>query len=140
MTSDRVLTLIAIIWLTLALLYLAAVDVIHVEASVDPGGADTAMTCGTWTYYAPRVMRQVRETRGMPPCSECVGMAATVVQQHIGKRIEIWFHGSWRGVFHVVDVGNGNNRPGLVGEVDHATAVAWDRAGPWWGCYRLVPT
>ena len=138
MTSDRVLTLIAIIWLTLALLYLAAVDVIHVEASTDPGGADTVMECGTWTYYAPNVMRRVRETRGLSPCVDCVGLAATVDQAHLGQRIQIWFHGSWRGVFHVVDVGNGNNRAGLVGEVDHATALRWQRAGPWWGCYRAV--
>ena len=138
MTSDRVLTLIAIIWLTLALLYLAAVDVIHVEASTDPGGADTVMECGTWTYYAPNVMRRVRETRGLSPCVDCVGLAATVDQAHLGKRIWIWFQG-WRGVYHVVDVGQpGHNRPDLVGEVPAETAWEWGRAGPWWGCYRVV--
>ena len=140
MTLDRALMLVAIAWFVVAVLYLMGIGVIHVEASVDPGGEDVAMVCGKWTYYGDGVMLRVRHTRGLAPCIECVGMAATVNQAHLGQRIEIWFHGSWRGLFHVVDVGNGNNRPGLVGEVDHATAVAWDRAGPWWVCYRLVPT
>lgn len=138
MTTDRVLTLVALIWFALALLYLAVVGVIRVEASPDPGGADTPMVCGKWTYYAPDVMRRVRETRGLAPCSECVGMAATVDQRYIGRHIEVWFAGAWRGVFHVVDVGDGHNRAGLVGEVDYATARRWGRAGPWWGCYRVV--
>lgn len=141
MTIDRLLTIIAIIWCVVVILYLAVIGVIHVEASTDPGGEEIVMTCGTWTYYNPGIMQRVRSTRGMLPCVNCAGMAATVDQAHLGQRIQIWFHGSWRGVFHVVDVGNGANRPGLVGEVDHHTAVdEWDRAGPWWGCYRLVPT
>lgn len=141
MTTDRQLTIIAIIWFALVFLYLAAIGAIHVEAAPDPGGEDAMMECGTWTYYAPDVMRRVRETRGLSPCLECVGLAATIDQSLLGRRIQIWFQGSWRGLFHVVDVGNGNNRPGLVGEVDHYTAVdAWNRAGPWWGCYRVVAT
>lgn len=138
MTSDRVLTLIALIWFALALLYLAATGAIHVEAAPDPGGEDTVMTCGDWTYYADQVAEETRSRRGMPVCADCVGLAATVDQRHLGKRIEIWFHGAWRGVFHVIDVGDGNNRPGLIGEVDYATAMAWRRAGPWWGCFRVV--
>lgn len=108
------------------------------QAGVVQGGDDTPMTCGTWTYYAPRVMQRVREMRGMTPCGECAGMAATVDQAHIGRRIQVWFRGAWQGVFQVVDVGDGRNREGLVGEVDYETAHAWRRAGPWWGCYRVV--
>lgn len=114
MTTDRLLTIIALIWFALVVLYLAGIGVVHIEASADPGGPDTVMKCGTWTYYAPNVMRRVRETRGLALCGECVGMAATVDQVHLGQRIEIWFHGAWRGLFQVVDVGDGTNRPGLV--------------------------
>lgn len=138
MTSERVLTLVALIWLVLALLYLAAAGVIHVEAAADPGGEDTVMTCGTWTYYADGVAERARGLHGISPCGDCAGLAATVDQGHLGKRIEVWFHGAWRGIFHVIDVGDGKNRPGLVGEVDYATAMTWRRAGPWWGCYRLI--
>lgn len=141
MTSDRVLTLIALIWFVLALLYLAAVGVIHVEAAPDPGGEDVpGLICGTWTYYSPRLMTAVRDVRGLTPCHGCAGMAATVNQNHLGRYIEIWFRGEWRGWYHVVDVGDGANRAGLVGEVDYQTAMRWNRAGPWWGCYRVVAT
>lgn len=109
------------------------------QARVMQGGDDAPLTCGTWTYYAPGVMDRVRETRGMKPCEDCAGMAATVDQQHLGARIEVWFAGAWRGVFQVVDVGDGHNRQGLVGEVGYRVAVEqWGRAGPWWGCYRVV--
>lgn len=40
MTSDRILTLIAIAWFVLALLYLAGAGIIHVGA---------APACQTWT-------------------------------------------------------------------------------------------
>lgn len=139
MTVDRLLTLIALIWLVAALLYLAAIGAIRVEAAPLQGGDDTVMTCGTWTYYAPGVMRRVRDVRGLAVCEDCAGMAATVNQAHSGQRIEVWYRGAWRGVFHVVDVGQpGRNRAGLVGEVDFETARRWGRAGPWWGCYRVV--
>lgn len=139
MTSDRVLTLIALIWFALALLYLAATGAIHVEAAVDPGGEDVkGLTCGMWTYYSPRLMESVRDVRGLTPCYDCAGLAATVNQQYIGRYIEIWFRGAWRGWYHVVDVGDGTNRAELIGEVDYATAMRWNRAGPWWGCFRVV--
>ena len=136
MTSDRVLTLIALIWFALALLYLAAAGVIPAGAAVLQDGDDSAMTCGTWTYYAPGVMQRVREARGLPLCADCAGMAATVDQRMIGQRIEVWYSGAWRGTFQVVDVGNGQNRAGLVGEVEAETAWTWGLSGPWWGCYR----
>ena len=138
MISDRVLILAALLWFVLALLYLAGIGVIHVEAAHDPGGENTAMVCGTWTYYATGVMERSRHNHGIAPCEACDGMAATVDQALKGRRIEVWFRGAWRGVYHVVDVGNGRNRAGLVGEVDYATALRWSRAAPWWGCYRIV--
>lgn len=131
--------MIALIWFVLALLYLATAGAIHVEAAPDPGGEDVlGLICGDWTYYADQVAEGTRSLRGLTACGDCVGMAATVNQKHLNRRIEIWFQGAWRGIFHVIDVGNGDNRPGLVGEVDYATAMAWQRAGPWWGCYRVV--
>lgn len=137
MTSDRVLTLIALAWFVLTVLYLAAVGAIHVDAAAMQGGDDTAMTCGTWTWYAPGVMDRSRRNHGIEPCADCAGMAATVDQALLGKRIEVWYAGRWRGVFQVVDVGQpGRNRAGLVGEVEAETAWEWGRAGPWWGCYR----
>ena len=65
-------------------------------------------------------------------------MAATVDQALLGKRIRVWYGGMWRGVYHVVDVGQpGRNRAGLVGEVEARVAWSWGRAGPWWGCYGV---
>lgn len=96
-----------------------------------------SMTCGTWTWYAPGVMDRSRRNHGIELCADCAGMAATVDQRLLGKRIEVWYGGQWRGVFHVVDVGNGRNRAGLVGEVEAEVAWEWGRAGPWWGCYKL---
>lgn len=101
-----------------------------------PNESDDPLVCGTWTWYAPGVMDRARQNHGLGVCVDCVGLAATVDQQHLGKRIEVWYGGAWRGVFHVVDVGNGRNRAGLVGEVEAETAWEWGRAGPWWGCYR----
>lgn len=96
------------------------------------------MVCGTWTWYAPGVMERARRNHGLGVCEDCAGLAVTVDQQHLGKRIEVWFRG-WQGVFQVADVGQpGRNRKGLVGEVEAETAWAWGRAGPWWGCYRVV--
>ena len=137
MTSDRVLTLIALIWFALALLYLAAAGVIPAGAAVLQDGDDSAMTCGTWTYYAPGVMDTARRNHGLSVCEDCAGMAATVDQRLLGGRIEVWYAGEWRGVFQVADVGQpGRNRAGLVGEVEAETAWAWGRTAPWWGCYR----
>lgn len=120
-------------------LWLWAMLTSSAHAAVLQDGPDDAMTCGTWTYYAPDVMQRVRGVRGLDACEDCAGMAATVDQRHIGQRIEVWFDGAWRGVYHVVDVGQpGRNREGLVGEVDFETAMRWQRAGPWWGCYRVV--
>lgn len=137
MTSDRLLTIIALVWFALALLYLAATGAIPAGAAVLRDGDDTAMVCGTWTYYAPGVMERSRRNHGIAPCTDCDGMAATVDQALLGRRIEVWYGGQWRGVFHVVDVGQpGRNREGLVGEVEAETAWSWGRAAPWWGCYR----
>lgn len=119
-------------------LWLWAMLTSSAHAAVLQDGPDDAMTCGTWTYYAPDVMQRVRGVRGLGACEDCAGMAATVDQRHIGQRIEVWFDGAWRGVFQVVDVGDGRNRAGLVGEVDYETARLWRRGGPWWGCYRVV--
>lgn len=60
MTSDRVLTLIAIIWFLLALLYLAGAGIIH--AAPIPGGDDSAMVCGVWTYYAAGVAERAQRS------------------------------------------------------------------------------
>lgn len=98
--------------------------------------SDDPLVCGTWTYYAPGVMERSRRNHDIAPCTDCAGMAATVDQSLLGRRIEVWYSGQWRGVFHVVDVGNGNNRAGLVGEVEAEVAWSWGRAAPWWGCYR----
>lgn len=119
-----------------------AIALVLVLACVMPASAHVPdepthpMTCGTWTYYAPGVMKRVMRDRGMTPCGECDGIAATVDQRLIGARIEVWYSGAWRGVFLVVDVGDGRNRAGLVGEVSAEVAWSWGRAGPWWGCYR----
>lgn len=107
-----------------------------VEGKV-PDESPGDMICGTWTWYAPKKMEYVRDVvRKLSRCDDCDGIAVTVDPAHLGKRIWIWFQG-WRGVYHVVDVGQpGHNRPDLVGEVPAETAWEWGRAGPWWGCYR----
>lgn len=99
-----------------------------------------SMICGTWTYYAPGKMERVRDVvRKLSRCEDCDGIATTVDQSLLDKRITIWYGGQWRGTYHVVDVGKpGINRPDLVGEVTAEVAWEWGRAGPWWGCYRVV--
>lgn len=138
MTSDRVLTLIAIIWFLLTLLYLAGAGILPADAAPIPGGEDTPMTCGIWTYYAAGVAERAQAIHGVPACAECAGLAITVDQALLGRRIEIRHAGQWHGPFLVVDVGTGTHRPHLVGEVDYPTAVAWGIGRPWWTCYRLM--
>ena len=138
MTTDRALTIVVIIWALLALLYLAGAGIIHVEAGPIPGGEDTPMVCGVWTYYAAGVAERAQAIHGVPACAECAGLAVTVDQALLGRRIEIRHAGQWHGPFGVVDVGTGRHRPHLVGEVGYQTAVAWRIGRPWWTCYRRV--
>lgn len=138
MTTDRVLTLIVLVWVVLAVLLLAGIGVIHVEAAPIPGGEDTPMVCGIWTYYAAGVAERAQAIHGIPACAECAGLAVTVDQSLLGKHIEIRHNGQWVGPFHVIDVGTGRHRPYLVGEIDYQTAVAWRIAGPWWTCYKIA--
>lgn len=138
MTSDRVLTVIAIAWFLMALLYFFAAGIIPADAAPIPGGEDTPMTCGIWTYYAAGVAERVQAIHGVPACAECAGLAVTVDQALLGRRIEIRHAGQWHGPFVVVDVGTGRHRPHLVGEVGYQTAVAWRIGRPWWTCYRRV--
>ena len=138
MTTDRALTFIAIIWFLLVLLYLAFIGVIPGKAAPIPGGEDTPMTCGVWTYYAPGVAERAQAIHGVPACAECAGLAVTVDQALLGRRIEIRHAGQWHGPFVVVDVGTGRHRPHLVGEVGYQTAMAWRIGRPWWTCYRRV--
>ena len=135
MTTDRALTIIVIVWLLLALLYLAGAGIIPAHAAPDPGGEDTPMTCGIWTYYAAGVAERVQAYRGLD-CPDCVGLAITVDRAQLGRRIDIRHAGQWVGPFLVVDVGTGTHRAGLVGEVGNRTAVAWGIPGPWRTCYR----
>lgn len=136
MTTDRVLTLIILLWAILAVLMLIVMGVIPASAAPIVGGDDTGMTCGVWTYYAPGLAETVRQNREIPPCSDCVGLAITVDGAHLGQRIDIRHAGQWWGPFLVVDVGTGRHRPHLVGEVDYPTAMTWRIAGPWWTCYK----
>lgn len=135
MTSDRVLTLIAIIWFLLALLYLAGAGILPAGAAPISGGEDTPMVCGVWTYYAAGVAERVQRLRGLY-CPDCVGLAITVDPAQLGRRIDIRHAGEWVGPFLVVDVGTGTHRAGLVGEIGYRTARAWRIAGPWRTCYR----
>lgn len=137
MTTDRMLTLAAIVWLLLAILYLAGAGIIHVEAAPIPGGEDTSMVCGVWTYYAAGVAERVQAYRGLY-CPDCVGLAITVDRAQLGRRIDIRHAGEWVGPFLVVDVGTGTHRAGLVGEIGNRTARAWRIAGPWWTCYKTT--
>ena len=138
MTSDRVLTLIAIVWFLLTLLYLAGAGILPADAAPIPGGEDTPMTCGVWTYYAAGVAERAQAIHGVPACAECAGLAVTVDQALLGRQIEIRHAGEWVGPFLVVDVGTGRHRPHLVGEVDYPTAVAWRISRPWWTCYKIL--
>lgn len=136
MTTDRALTLIAVIWILLVILYLAAAGVIHVEAGPIPGGKDDVV-CGVWTYYGKGKAERAMEIHGIPECADCVGIGITVDQSLKGRKIEIRHKGEWVGPFLVGDVGSpGHHRPRLVGEVDYRTAMTWRIVGPWWTCYR----
>ena len=137
MTSDRVLTLIAIVWFLLTLLYLAGAGILPADAAPIPGGEDTPMVCGIWTYYAAGVAERVQAYRGLY-CPDCVGLAITVDPAQLGRRIDIRHAGEWVGPFLVVDVGTGTHRAGLVGEVGYRTAMAWRITGPWRTCYRIT--
>lgn len=138
MTSDRALTLIVIVWIVLTLLYLAGAGILPADAAPIPGGEDTPMTCGVWTYYAAGVAERAQAIHGVPACAECAGLAVTVDQALLGQQIDIRHAGQWHGPFLVVDVGTGRHRPHLVGEVGYQTAVAWRIGRPWWTCYRIV--
>lgn len=138
MTADRALTIVVIIWALLTLLYLAGAGIIPAEAGPIPGGEDTPMVCGIWTYYAAGVAERAQTIHGVPACAECAGLAVTVDQALLGRRIEIRHAGQWHGPFVVVDVGTGRHRPHLVGEVGFETAVTWRIGRPWWTCYRRV--
>ena len=138
MTSDRVLTVIAIAWFLMALLYFFAAGIIPADAAPIPGGEDTPMTCGVWTYYAAGVAERAQAIHGVPACAECAGLAVTVDQALLGRRIDIRHAGEWVGPFLVVDVGTGTHRAGLVGEVGFEIAMTWRIGRPWWTCYRRV--
>lgn len=137
MTSDRVLTLIAIVWFLLTLLYLAGAGILPADAAPIPGGEDTPMVCGIWTFYAAGVAERVQAYRGLY-CPDCVGLAITVDQAQLGRRIDIRHGGEWHGPYLVVDVGTGRHRPHLVGEVAFEVAAAWRIGRPWWTCYRVM--
>ena len=130
---------------------LIAAGILPADAALIPGvlvelaetelaevGEDTPMTCGVWTYYAAGVAERAQAIHGVPACAECAGLAVTVDQALLGRRIEIRHAGQWHGPFVVVDVGTGRHRPHLVGEVGYQTAVAWRIGRPWWTCYRRV--
>ena len=127
MTTDRALLL------TLLVLLIAFAH--PAGAAPIPGGEDTPMVCGVWTYYAAGVAERVQAYRGLT-CPDCVGLAITVDRTQLGRRIDIRHAGQWWGPFLVVDVGTGTHRAGLVGEIGNRTARAWRIAGPWRTCYR----
>ena len=137
MTTDRALTIVAIIWFVLALLYLFGAGILPAGAAPIPGGEDTPMVCGVWTYYAAGVAERVQAYRGLY-CADCIGLAITVDRTQLGRRIDIRHAGQWWGPFLVVDVGTGTHRAGLVGEIGNRTAVAWRIPGPWRTCYRTT--
>ena len=130
MTTDRALLL------TLLVLLIAFAH--PAGAAPIPGGEDTPMVCGVWTYYAAGVAERAQAIHGVPACADCVGLAVTVDQALLGRRIDIRHAGEWVGPFLVVDVGTGTHRAGLVGEVGYRTAMAWRITRPWWTCYRDV--
>lgn len=131
--SDRLLIVVALLWGVLAALYLL---VVVPAGEAAPIWGDDDMTCGLWTYYAPGLAETVQQNREIPACSDCVGLAVTVARSHLAQYVDIRHAGQWVGPFLVVDVGTGNHRPHLVGEIDFQTAMAWRIAGPWWTCYR----
>lgn len=137
MTAERILTIIAVIWAVLAILYLAGADIIPIAGAAPIGGGDD-MTCGVWTYYARGVAERAQAVHEVPDCEECAGLAVTVDQALLGEQIEIRHGGEWRGPYLVVDVGTGRHRPHLVGEVAFEVAMGWRIGRPWWTCYRVM--
>lgn len=131
----RLLGIVAVLWFLCVLLYLFAAVPYGAAAPV-PGTDD--VVCGVWTFYAPGVAERARSNHGLTPCAGCTGLGITVDQSLLGRTIEIRHAGQWHGPFHVIDVGSGHHRPGLVGEIDYQTAMAWRIAGPWRTCYRLT--
>lgn len=139
MTTDRALTLVVIIWIVLAILYLAGAGIIPAYAAPIPGGEDTPMVCGVFTYYGNGKAESAMAIHGIPECPDCVGIGITVNPALKGRRIDIRHAGEWVGPFVVGDVGSpGHHRPHLVAEVDFQTAMAWHITGPWWTCYREI--
>ena len=134
-TSERVLTLVILVWALFLALYLF---VIVPAGEAAPIWDTDDMVCGVWTYYAAGVAERAQAIHGVPACAECAGLAVTVDQALLGRQIEIRHAGQWHGPFVVVDVGTGRHRPHLVGEVAFETAVAWRIGRPWWTCYRRV--
>lgn len=135
MTAERFLTLLALVWAILAILYLAGAGIVPIAGAAPIGGGDDVV-CGVWTYYAPGVAERAQDIHGVPDCAECAGLAVTVDQALLGAQIDIRHGGEWHGPYLVVDVGSGNHRRHLVGEVAYEVAAAWDITGPWWTCYR----
>ena len=134
-TSERVLLFVVLAWAIFVALYLF---VIVPAGEAAPIWDTDDMVCGVWTYYAAGVAERAQAIHGVPACAECAGLAVTVDQAVLGRRIDIRHGGQWHGPFVVVDVGTGRHRPHLVGEVGFETAVAWRIGRPWWTCYRRV--
>lgn len=135
-SSDTVLMIVILAFAGLVAFYLFVIVPVS-EAAPIPGGEDDVV-CGVWTYYAPALAESVRQTRGLPACADCAGLAVTVDRRLLGARIHIRHAGEWIGPFQVIDVGTGRHRPHLVGEIDYPTAVAWRIIGPWWTCYKEI--
>jgi hypothetical protein len=133
-TTDRILTIAAIAWILLVVVYLALVGVPTAGAAPIWGTDD--VICGVWTYYAPGVAERAQDIHGVPDCAECAGLAVTVNQALLGRRIDIRHGREWRGPYLVVDVGSGTHRPHLVGEVAFEVAADWGISAPWWTCYK----
>ncbi len=95
MTTERFLTIITLAWVILAILYLFGAGIIPAYAAPIWGTDD--VTCGVWTYYAPGVAERAQAAHGIPDCADCVGLAVTVDQTLLGRRIDIRHGGEWVG-------------------------------------------
>lgn len=94
---------------------------------------------GWLTYYASGVMEQVYANRllwgHVQPCPACVGLAAAIDREMVGKYVALRGPEGWEGPFLVVDcammqhVANLRER-GIIGEVDYPTAKRWQMRGP----------
>jgi len=95
---------------------------------------------GQMTYYSDGVMERVYANRlswqHVTPCQECIGYAALIDREHIGKRVWIQRRGhAAEGPFLVVDcaakqdVALINQRRRVV-EVDYETAMRWHMRAP----------